>query len=137
MKRSFCLKLVAALAVLFVGASLAVAQTGAGSNPPSQKLTGPTALPGSEWTGEENLQGFGKLTFRFLDEEKVLMIDAQSQVQGSYTLNGQSVQIQFRNCVYEGTIQDNVLSGSARFTQGQSNGVSWTFSVQFQSTTAP
>jgi hypothetical protein len=136
MKRSLCLKLFAAVTVLFVGVGLAAAQTGPGSNPP-QVPTGPTALPGSEWTGEENLQGFGKLTFQFQDEEKVMMIDSQSQVPGRYTQDGQSVRIQFGNCIYEGTIQGNVLSGSARFTQGQNNGVTWTFSVQFQSTIAP
>jgi hypothetical protein len=48
MKRSLCLKLFAAITVLFVGASLAVAQTRAGSNPPSQKIESPMALPGGE-----------------------------------------------------------------------------------------
>ena len=64
------------------------------------------------------------------------MIDAQTQVQGSYSQTGPSVRIQFGNCVYEGTIQGNVLSGTARFTTGQSSGTGWAFSVQLQTSTS-
>jgi hypothetical protein len=136
MYRSPCFKLLTAVTVLLVGASLATAQTGSSANP-SQVPTGPAALPGSEWSGEENLRGFGKLTFRFQDEEKVLMIDAQSEVQGSYTQVGPAVRIQFRNCSYEGTIVGNTFQGSARFTEGQGTGVTWIFSVQLQGNSVP
>jgi hypothetical protein len=129
MKRAFCLNLAAAVAVLFVGASLAFAQTGPATQPPVQ---GPTGLAGTEWVGQENLQQFGKLAFRFQDGQKVLMIDAHGQAQGSYTQNGPSVRIQFGDCVYEGTIQNKVLAGTARFTSGQSAGVTWNFAVQNQ-----
>jgi hypothetical protein len=122
-----CLKSFATIAFLFVGAALASAQTG--SPPP---VHGPTVMAGTEWHGEENLQGFGKLTFRFQDGQKVLMLDAHGQAQGSFTQNGPTVRITFGDCVYEGMIQGNVLSGSARFTSGQNSGLTWLFAVQFQ-----
>jgi len=55
------------------------------------------------------------------------MIDAKSTVNGTWSQNGNHVAVTFQNCVYEGTIQGEVLADSARYIAD--NGATWTFSV--------
>jgi opacity protein-like surface antigen len=129
MIRSFCLKLSAALAALLVCVSLTNAQT---SVAPPAAGANPVHVAGTDWNGSESLDQFGKLTFRFDANDQVLMIDEHGEVAGHYSQNGASVQIQFADCVYEGVINGNVLSGNARFTEGQNAGHTWTFSVTLQ-----
>lgn len=85
-------------------------------------------LRGTEFRGQENLNGFGRLTFRFGDNNRVEMIDARTTVRGTYSVNGNQVTIRFNNCVYTGQMQDGRITGSARYTQG-SGGEPWTFEV--------
>ncbi len=98
----------------------------AGAAPPPT-TPGPIAsIAGSRWTGNENLQGFSTLTFEFHADTKAVMIDAQSTANGKWTQKGNQVTITFGNCVYQGTIKDQVLSGNAGYTTGDAT---WTFSV--------
>ncbi|HYV36498.1 MAG TPA: hypothetical protein VE988_12375, partial [Gemmataceae bacterium] len=106
--------------------SLASAQTGA--TPPTG--VNPVKVAGTEWKGSETLDDFGELTFQFSQGDEVLMIDAQSDVAGHYVQNGATVTITFGNCVYVGTINGNVMSGTAHFTDGDDT--SWSFSVNLQ-----
>lgn len=77
--------------------------------------------------GSENLQGFGRLEFRFLDKQRVLMVDAQANVTGTWYQNGNTVTLTFYNgnCYYAGTISGNRLSGRA--TAGKT-GFDWSVS---------
>lgn len=128
MIHAFCVKISAALAILLVGVSLAAAQ------PSALPLAGQDTakVAGTEWNGSESLDQYGKLTFRFTTADEVVMIDAHSQISGSYTQDGAAVRITFGDCVYEGSINGNVLSGTARFTAGNNTGVTWTFNVTLQ-----
>lgn len=101
--------------------TFSVTRSAAGIAPPR-----PAAVAGSVWAGKENLAGFGALTFHFYPDGLAIMIDAKTSVRGQWTQAGNNVTITFQNCVYNGTVQDNVLAGSARYTTG---GASWTFSV--------
>lgn len=92
-------------------------------------------LVGSTWEGTESLSGFGKLTFRLEAAGKAVMIDASSTVNGDWAQDGSKVTITFKNCVYQGTIQGQVLSGTARFTSGSD--ANWTFSVTRAGINAP
>lgn len=87
-------------------------------------------LAGTTWDGNETLSGFGRLKFQFDADGKVTMFDAKfaerGSVPGSWTQNGNQVKISFKDCVYEGTINGDVLSGSARFLE---SGNTWTFSL--------
>jgi hypothetical protein len=98
------------------------------TEPPTQ--TPVTRLAGTTWKGTEKLAGFSDLSFQFQPEDKVVMIDAQSTVSGRWSQKGNQVTVTFANCVYTGQIQDNVFSGTARFTQGEPR--DWTFSVTRQ-----
>jgi opacity protein-like surface antigen len=123
MKRALCLGILAAMAFFFGAFGPAFAHTG---------VQPPPSVVGSEWKGQEDLGNFGPLTFKFQDGQKVTMIDAHNTIDGSFSQNGASVQIQFGNCVYEGTISGNVLSGTARFTSGSDAGVTWNWRVERQ-----
>ncbi|HZZ80260.1 MAG TPA: caspase family protein [Gemmataceae bacterium] len=84
-------------------------------------------ITGTVWNGTESLSGFGRLTFEFLDAGKAVMIDAQSTVEGRWSQAGDEVTITFGNCVYIGRIQGSILSGKARFLQGEPR--EWNFSA--------
>jgi hypothetical protein len=142
MTRVLCIKLSGVVATFVLGACTVLGQTGPvsgpqGGSPVVGPQTGilPTAvktMAGTQWNGSENLQNWGKLCFVFEDAQKATMIDAHSKIGGTYSQNGSNVSIQFKDCVYTGTIQGNVLAGNAQFTSGQNTGVTWTFSVQLQ-----
>lgn len=81
-----------------------------------------------EYRGKENLGGFGPLAFRFGENNTVEMIDAQSTVKGTYTINVDEITITFGNCVYVGRYQTgNRIVGTARYTSGEGN--PWSFEV--------
>ncbi|HYV36499.1 MAG TPA: hypothetical protein VE988_12380 [Gemmataceae bacterium] len=126
MIRAMCLKLSAALAVLLVAATLVNAQTLV----TSPAGVSPVKVAGTQWKGSETLGNFGTLTFQFSENGEAIMIDAASTVGGTYTQNGASVHITFANCVYVGTINGNVMSGNAHFTDGDHS--NWTWSVTLQ-----
>lgn len=98
--------------------------TGPGPGP------GPATVVGTTWEGNETLSGYGRVKFQFDADGKATMYDAmwekRGTVSGSWTQVGDQVTISFKDCVYEGTIKGDVLSGNARFVE---SGVSWTFSV--------
>jgi len=85
------------------------------------------SVAGTTWKGTETLGGFGSLQFQFERDGKAIRIDAKSTVNGSWTQNGNKVSVNFQNCIYEGTIQGEVFTGTARYVA--ENGMTWTFSV--------
>jgi hypothetical protein len=87
-------------------------------------------VTGSKWTGKEILNGFGKLTFELKQGGEAVMIDAKSEVKGTWTSNDRKVTINFKNCVYQGTVDGPTLYGTGQFTEnGQLKGVPWTYAV--------
>lgn len=78
------------------------------------------------WTGSESLAEFGKLTFKFEADGQAVMIDARSTVNGAWTQDGDQVTITFANCVYQGAIKGQTLSGNAHFVTEDRT---WTFTV--------
>jgi hypothetical protein len=140
MKHLFSLSL--CVATLVAAASTALGQTGPVGNGTSAGPKGPIAqspssLAGSTWSGSENLGGFGKLTFVFKDQQNAIMVDAKATVGGTYVVNGSNVTIRFKNCVYTGTLNGNVLTGSAQYTEGQGSNFTWTWNVAMQGAAAP
>jgi tetratricopeptide (TPR) repeat protein len=91
-------------------------------------------VTGSKWSGKEILNGFGKLTFELKQEGQALMIDAKSEVKGSWTNVDRKVTINFKNCVYQGVVDGPTFYGTGQFTEnGQLKGVPWTFALIRQS----
>jgi hypothetical protein len=78
-------------------------------------------LAGTTWSGRENLQGFGDLSFRFDSNNQVTMLDTAGSTPGTWSVNGDQVTLRFNNgqTVYTGRVQGNVLSGTARGGRGQ------------------
>lgn len=97
------------------------------ATPPGETTPKSVSLPGTTWVGSETLQGYGRLEFRFIDEQRVKMIDAQSEVMGTWSRNGNTVTLSFfnGNCTYEGTINGSQISGRA--TAGKT-GFTWNVS---------
>jgi predicted Zn finger-like uncharacterized protein len=74
-------------------------------------------LPGTTWSGHETLPGMGRLEFRFQSRGECTMIDAGPKpVTGKFTRNGNKVTITFGDAQYDGTINGDTMSGTARFT---------------------
>jgi S1-C subfamily serine protease len=96
---------------------------GAAPGPPA----GPEALRLlGQWSGSENLAGFGNLRFNFVSSTAVFMHDAKETIMGNWSLQGVNVTLRFYNgtVVYTGQINGQTISGSA------SNGKDrWTWSV--------
>jgi hypothetical protein len=96
--------------------------------------TAAKSLPGTTWVGHETLPGFGRLEFQFQRQGKCLMIDAKNTVQGKYTHSGDRVTITFANAVYEGTINGDNMSGTARPVGGFGPGFglppNWTWNAK-------
>jgi|SRR5581483_3449083 len=113
----------AALPLAVVSASApAVVSTTSTSSPVTQTVVNLTGT----WNGSENLgDGYGKLTFRFDANGKVVMIDAQSTVNGTYIMNGTQVTMVFPGVAsYQGTVNGTNLSG-----HGKDDTRTWSFSV--------
>jgi hypothetical protein len=89
-------------------------------------------LADSTWTGSENLPGYGKLTFEFGADGAATMIDTKGETPGTWTQNGNEVTIRFDGCVYQGRVNGQTLSGSARLTGGPNQGQTWSFQVRLQ-----
>jgi hypothetical protein len=87
------------------------------NQPTPQPTPRPPRLIGSSFSGSEDLNGYGKLTFHFVDAKHVTMYDARNTVQGRWEPGGgNTVYLYFYNdqCVYRGTLTGNTLSGTAR-----------------------
>ena len=122
------------------GASVAGAPTAVAANttvfPTAPSAPGPVvtgaavkSVAGTVWSGTENLQSFGKLTFQFHAAGKSTMIDAHSTIDGTWTQTGASVTIRFKDCVYQGRITGPSMSGTAMFTSGNAQNQTWSFQV--------
>lgn len=99
-------------AITLLGPALLSAQVG-----PKGPAAG--ALAGTEWTGTEDLAGYGKLTFRFSSGGKVKMIDAKATSLGRYGVERDTVILAFAggDVVYTGKIKGNVMNGEALDTK--------------------
>jgi hypothetical protein len=85
--------------------------------PPAPAPPRPAPLVGWTFSGSENLNGYGNLTFKFLDDRSVVIYDAKDTVQGRWERGGgNTVYLYFYNdqCAYRGTVTGNTLSGTAR-----------------------
>jgi Caspase domain len=83
------------------------------------------------YSGKEDLKGFGSLSFTLHSDGKVVMHDAKSTVNGTYTRSGNQVTLSFPRvgATYQGTMNGFQISGHANDTRGQE----WTFSVNRKS----
>ena len=73
-----------------------------------------SSLAGTNWSGSDTLPGFGKLSFRFLSNIQVVMIDAKETARGSFVHTGNNVTLTFGGgIIYNGRINGNVMSGTA------------------------
>ena len=88
-----------------------------------------TPVQGKVFAGQENLRGFGAVSFRFVDATTVDMQDKNGVTQGSYMINGNDVVLTFGPTDYRGQLQGQSLSGSARNT---ARNLDWTFRVNEQ-----
>lgn len=90
----------------------------------------PSTVAGTVWEGNETLAGYGKLKFQFNADGKAIMYDAKwaerGTVGGSWKQTGNQVTITFEDCIYEGTVNGDVLSGTAHFIK---TGSTWTFTL--------
>lgn len=100
----------------------AVEQAVQGPNQPMQ-------VAHSIWSGREEINDNGVLHFAFRKDGSVLMIDANSEVNGTWTQQGNTVTIRFSNCFYTGTITGTAMSGRAVATEGPP--LAWNFNVNF------
>jgi hypothetical protein len=89
----------------------------------------PVEFVGTTWSGREELAGYGKMSFRFLKGNRVVMQDAKDSSEGTWQRKGNKLTLKFNDgrVVYQGTVSGTSLSGTA------SNGRnSWTWSVRLQ-----
>jgi HEAT repeat protein/S1-C subfamily serine protease len=78
--------------------------------------------------GSETLPGYGKLTFKFKNGTQVVMHDAKSVTNGTYTANGKNITLNFgAGVVYSGAITGDRMAGTAR--NGRTN---WTWQLTRQ-----
>jgi hypothetical protein len=95
---------------------------------------GAQQLAGTVWAGREQLEGYGKLTFRLKAKNQATMHDAQSTMEGTWHQAGSQVTLRFERgrVVYRGTLNGDTLSGTA------GNGErTWTWSVRAMSSRRP
>jgi hypothetical protein len=78
------------------------------------------------WEGDEDLAGYGALTFRLWAGGKAVMIDAKETMEGTWSKEGNTVTLTFGggNIVYTGTINGQTFSGTARDLRHR-----WNFTV--------
>jgi hypothetical protein len=88
-------------------------------------------LTNTSWRGNENLAGFGALRFEFKKNNVVIMTDAQRVVQGTWSRQDSNVVLTFANCQYRGTIDGNIITGTAQYTDPRFGlgAPAWAFSV--------
>jgi hypothetical protein len=81
------------------------------------------------WTGDEDLAGYGALTFRLQANGKAVMVDAKDSLVGAWAASGNTITLTFGggNIVYTGTIDGQTMSGTAT-----DNRKTWNFSLTRQ-----
>ena len=84
------------------------------------------AVQGRVFSGQEVLNGYGSLTFRFLDATTVEMVDTAGATRGTYVLTGNQVVLTIGAVVYRGEIRGNEIVGSGN---NPSRNLSWQFRV--------
>lgn len=108
--------------------------TNINANLPLAKLTNGSIRPGTGqaigamvFSGSEKLAGYGKLSFTLESGNKVIMHDAKSTVNGTYSRSGNQITLNFPqvHATYHGTMNGFQISGSGADTKGNR----WTFSV--------
>lgn len=104
-------------------------QPGTTPDLPKDARNGAPVAPASnftQWAGNEQLAGFGKLSFQLYTDARAVMIDAQGATEGTWQRTVDRITLQFGGVVYAG-----ILNGSS-FSGASSDGaISWTWSVQF------
>lgn len=87
--------------------------------------TTPTNLIGT-WEGNEDLGGYGVLTFELQTNGVAVMIDKDGRTPGTWSVQGTEVVLMFYNntVVYRGTLSGSTIAGTT--TNGR---VTWNFSV--------
>ncbi len=86
------------------------------------------------WSGNEDLANYGQLTFHILPDNRAIMVDARSTMEGTWQQQGSQVTLTFDGgrIVYRGTVRGTTLSGTA------GNGrTTWTWSVRLQGNAQP
>ncbi len=97
--------------------------TASASNAADQSVGGQANV----WIGNERLDGYGRLEFRFYENGSVVMIDARETCNGSFSQNGNSITLTFPGrAIYYGAINGNSMSGTAR-----DNTRDWTWTVTY------
>jgi hypothetical protein len=101
-----------------------------GGNTGSVGSTGSTSssvTAGMVYSGSENLQGYGKLSFTFQSGGKVIMHDAKSSVTGTWAQSGSQITLNFAQvgATYHAGLSGNQMFGYAVDTKGQA----WSFNV--------
>jgi hypothetical protein len=121
------------LALAVVGPRVASKPGDGGTGKPVPAETGkPGAgqLAGTVWAGSERLAGYGKLRFILKANNRAVMHDAKSTMDGTWQQAGNQVTLRFDNgrVVYRGMLDGETLSGTA--SNGQRR---WTWSVRVPS----
>jgi hypothetical protein len=122
-----------------IGAALLAVTLGLAAANQAQAQARVGGVANTVWLGTETAPGFDLVAFglegdgtAFMYDVKRKALDPKTYVKGSWTQNGDTVQIRFRDCVYTGRITGDILAGSAQFTSGSRAGEVWTFSVRKQ-----
>jgi hypothetical protein len=123
------------LSVSVVMVLVALASLAAGTQLQAQEPM--PQIAGSVWEGTENRDGTpGRLILGFHISGKVLICDrisnpndAKTFILGTWTQNGNEVEIRLRDAVYRGRINGRIFSGNAEFTVGPQQ--AWAFTVIF------
>jgi hypothetical protein len=89
-------------------------------------------LVGTVWKGNEDLQGYGELTFEFKSGNVAIMIDKKNRSEGTWSQVKDKVELDFKGNVYRGQITGQTLAGQAEITMGNNKGQAWKFKVTLQ-----
>jgi len=81
------------------------------------------------WAGDEDLAGYGALTFRLQANGKAVMVDAKDTLVGAWAASGNTITLTFGggNIVYTGIFDGQTMSGTATDSRN-----TWNFSVSRQ-----
>jgi hypothetical protein len=85
------------------------------AQPPMPPQSPLEALYGTAWNGSEDAPGYGKLRFEFSPSNILKVIDAQGSQNGSWSLDGQKMNmfVSGRNANFNGVINGKTMSGEA------------------------
>jgi hypothetical protein len=81
-------------------------------------------MVGRTFAGQETLEGYGAVSFRFIDAATVEMTDRDGATRGSYRRDGLRITMTFGQTVYTGDIRGNAISGNAQDARSH-----WTFQI--------